>query len=375
MVDWKRRAADLADRLVAAGVLHEPAWRRAFESVPRHVFVPRFWAHDGDGRVGHLVTESQPGFIDQVYRDEVLVTLHTGDPDRTPISSSSAPSAIALMLEALDPHPGERVLEIGTGTGYNAALLSHRLGDAAVTSIDIDAELISLAGARLASLGLHPSLVVGDGMAGVPEEAPYDGIIATCATTGIPAAWVAQLAPDGRIVAPMTFGGALPVLVKTGAGTASGHFHRSGFGFMPLHPSGQPTPDGYEVPVPSAVLDHETRTDLGEAELGDTDFMLWLRLEVPESRLSWQHDSAGARVGLLIHTATRRAEVTFGPAGRHRVMQGADLLFNEVVEAWRRWGAFGRPPRDHLGMTATADGEQWVWMNSPASAVRWAIPR
>ena len=76
------------------------------------------------------------------------------------------PSLMARMLEALDVRDGHRVLEIGTGTGYNAALLCHRLGACNVVSIDIDPTLIVATRKRLAGLGHHPTLVVGDGTAG-----------------------------------------------------------------------------------------------------------------------------------------------------------------------------------------------------------------
>ncbi len=379
MIDWESRAAALADRLVASGALTDPDWRDAFAAVPRHAFVPRYWAYDEDSRATKLVDRDSDyaTWADAIYRDNVLVTLHSGDPDRTPISSSSAPSAIALMLEALDARPGDRVLEIGTGTGYNAALLGHRVGDHAVTSIDIDAGLVDLAAARLESLGMRPTLVVGDGIGGAPGGAPYDRIIATCATTGIPPSWVAQLAPGGRIVAPMTFGGALPVLGIAEPGTASGHFHRIGFGFMPLHPPGVSAPDGLTLPVPDSPDDpgSSTTTTLDETELGNTSFVLWLSLDVPDIRLVWERDAGGdTRTGLTVHTATRRATVTFAADGGHRVRQGTDRLFDDVTRAWRRWQLHGRPVRERLGLTATMDGSQHVWLDSPAGAIRWPVP-
>ena len=102
------------------------------------------------------------------------------------------------MLEALDLRDGHRVLEIGTGTGYNAALLSHRLGGEHVVSIDIDPDLVRTAEQRLKELGHFPTLVTGDGQAGVPDHGPYDRIIATCAVPEIPLAWIEQLAPGGQ---------------------------------------------------------------------------------------------------------------------------------------------------------------------------------
>ncbi|QYN32955.1 methyltransferase domain-containing protein [Pseudonocardia sp. DSM 110487] len=87
----------------------------------------------------------------------------------------------------LDAAPGHTVLEIGTG--YNAALLCHRLGSEAVTSIDIDPELVDAARETLMSVGFTPTLVAGDGADGVPERAPFDRILATCAVPAVPGAW------------------------------------------------------------------------------------------------------------------------------------------------------------------------------------------
>ncbi len=127
---WQEQDRELAAELAGQGVL-DPGWRAAFENVPRHVFVPAAYAADG--------TPRDPAC--PAYRDESLTTQIARMPDTgmvVPTSSSTRPSLMARMLGLLDVAPGDTVLEIGTGTGYNAALLAHRLGDEAVTSIDID---------------------------------------------------------------------------------------------------------------------------------------------------------------------------------------------------------------------------------------------
>ncbi len=108
------------------------------------------------------------------------------------------------MLEALDISLGMSVLEIGTGTGYNAALLCHRLGSACVTSVDIDPALVDAARERLAALGYTPRLAARDGSAGYPPGAPYDRVIATVGVHVIPAAWIGQTREGGRILANCT---------------------------------------------------------------------------------------------------------------------------------------------------------------------------
>ncbi|MGH3722225.1 MAG: protein-L-isoaspartate O-methyltransferase family protein, partial [Pseudonocardiaceae bacterium] len=109
-------------------------------------------------------------------------------------------------------------------TGYNTALLSHRLGDRDVYSVDIHPGLIKTAREHLAEIGCHPRLSTSDGADGWAEHAPFDRILATCAITQIPPRWIRQLADGGRIVAPFDAGDAGPLLVldKTGPDEVTG---------------------------------------------------------------------------------------------------------------------------------------------------------
>ncbi|MGH3811695.1 MAG: methyltransferase domain-containing protein [Pseudonocardiaceae bacterium] len=144
-----------------------------------------------------------------VYSDDTLVTkvvqlpmIRELRPATYPTwtSSSTLPSLVLTMLKALDVASDSRVLEIGTGSGYNAALLCERLGSKRVTSVDIDPELVELAQERLAANGYTPTLAAVDGADGYPPGAPYDRIIATCAVPAIPLAWLAQAAHGAVIV-------------------------------------------------------------------------------------------------------------------------------------------------------------------------------
>jgi protein-L-isoaspartate(D-aspartate) O-methyltransferase len=182
----------LAERLAALDGV-DPQWATAFAEVPRHVFVPRFYP---DLDTPEAVDGTDPcryeEWLDGVYSDESLVTQYRLTPGTTDLwqstSSSTRPSLMARMLTLLDVHDGHRVLEIGTGTGYNAALLCRRVGSSNVASLDIDAELVDAARRRLVSLDFHPVLTARDGATGWAEHAPYDRIIATCAVRTIPTA-------------------------------------------------------------------------------------------------------------------------------------------------------------------------------------------
>jgi protein-L-isoaspartate(D-aspartate) O-methyltransferase len=160
----------------------------ALRSVPRHLFVP----------------EVTP---ETAYRDEAIVTKR--DEDGHPISSSSQPAIMVLMLDQLGLAPGQRVLEIGAGTGYNAALISQLVAPGGeVVSVDIDLDLVQRARSNLARAG-YPQVTVAcaDGAEGFAARAPYDRIIATVGVWDLVPSWLDQLAPGGRIVVPLDLRG------------------------------------------------------------------------------------------------------------------------------------------------------------------------
>jgi protein-L-isoaspartate(D-aspartate) O-methyltransferase len=175
------RAADLRRLLVDDLAIEDDAVRAAFLAVPRERFLP--------GRP-----------VEEVYRDDAIVTKR--DERGMPISSSSQPQIMARMLERLALEPGQRVLEIGAGTGYNAALLKTIVGRRGrVVTVDVDPELAR--GARAALPGEGIRVIVGDGREGWSRGAPYDRIVATVAAGEIPSAWRDQLVDGGLLELPL----------------------------------------------------------------------------------------------------------------------------------------------------------------------------
>jgi protein-L-isoaspartate(D-aspartate) O-methyltransferase len=173
--------------------------------------------------------------LDLVYSNTALFVLPDG------LSSSSMPALMTRMLEVLDIHDGHKVLEIGAGTGYNAALLSHRLGDRQVFAVDIEPTLIYLARERLAKIGYYPTLVTADGANGLADHAPYDRIIATCAVPAVPWPWVEQTRVGGLILADVTpaqQAGNLVLLRRTPDG-AEGRFEGTYGCFMTMRRLGE----------------------------------------------------------------------------------------------------------------------------------------
>ncbi len=190
MADATSDATVLRDQLVSGleQALPDigPAILRAFRLVPRHLFVP-------------------DSGLAEAYRDDVIFTKSQ---DGISLSASSAPSIMAEMLELLDVRPGQRVLEIGAGTGYNAALLDEITGPAGqVVTLDIDEDVVWAARAHLRSAGRAERILLkcSDGALGWPDGTPYQRIIVTVGVWDIPRAWFDQLAPGGRLVVPLEF--------------------------------------------------------------------------------------------------------------------------------------------------------------------------
>ncbi|MFE7591967.1 methyltransferase domain-containing protein [Kitasatospora sp. NPDC057512] len=212
-----------------------PEWRKAAEAAPRHRFLPdRIWLNGEDGCLVPCDREYElDRWIAAAYTDEPVVTqIDDGQEpedlsDALPSSSASAPSIVFRMLELLDLTPGMRVLEIGTGTGFNAALLSHRLGDTNVTSIEIDSAVVELARSHLKANGYAPTVVHGDGTLGWSVQAPYDRVVATCSVRRVPHAWISQTRTGGAVLTPWenpwVCGGLLRLTVGDD-GTASGRY-------------------------------------------------------------------------------------------------------------------------------------------------------
>src|SRR5213594_1462476 len=177
----------LVDALVRRGAITDSRVEAAFRAVPRHLFLPRV-----------------P--LEEVYRDQAIPTKTI---DGEAVSSSSQPEIMATMLEQLGLEPGLRVLEIGAGTGYNAALMAHVVGETGtLITMDIDDDIVDGARAHLDAAGLsRVRVVLGDGGLGYPADAPYDRIILTVGAWDVAPAWWAQLRPGGRLVLPLTVGG------------------------------------------------------------------------------------------------------------------------------------------------------------------------
>lgn len=359
------RHAAMVDELVKAGDLRDPQWIDAFRAVPRHAFIP------DRVRVGERAIdryEDPDAWMAACYADQAVVTqTDDGEPGGPGVatSSASAPSVVAWMLHALDAADGHRVLEIGTGTGYNAALLAHRLGARNVTTIEIDERIADDARRALHHAGYTPIVVVGDGAAGDPDRAPYERLIATCAVRNIPRAWCAQVRPGGVIVTPWTPGpgtGALLTLHTGHDGTATGRCGED-LAFMELRAQRRPL---IRPPDLGETAERVTKTRLDPCSILFGDAAFAIRVRMPDARFGMGPDHLWA--GRDRDGAWARIQLDDGGSGTRRAeIGGPPSLWRALEDAWYWWADHDRPGPERFGVTVDTHG-QHVWLDEPGTS-------
>jgi protein-L-isoaspartate(D-aspartate) O-methyltransferase len=362
----RRLVRDLGER----GLIRSGPVRDAFLVVPRERFLPDLVTRQG---------------LEAVYRDEAIPTKF--DTNGLPVSSSSQPAIMAEMLEQLRLEPGMRVLEIGAGTGYNAALLAEMVGPGgAVTAIDIDPVIAREARSALRTGKHRAEVVSGDGREGFAARAPYDRIIVTASAAAVPRAWRDQLAEGGLLEVPLRLAGSggqvIPTLRRTrgrlvSVATICG-------GFMPLRkgdgdealPSRPPcllahdaTGDGPREPMRQisgdglTTLSSAAKRRLLVTALADgrrrplrlranpEALMLFLTVSLPRSRAVelWP----GRGVGLITRDGASLAYVGSRLRAGSRwistlTVHGDGRAADELDAAIRQWDALGRPGPQHL---------------------------
>lgn len=372
----------MVDQLIGDDASIPGEWERAFRRVRRDRFLGDFYYQPAGSDEWQLTRrrDQLERWMELVYsHDEVLVTS-LGEHGE-PVSSSSMPNVMARFLTLLDVRDGDRVLEIGTGTGYNAALLCARLGAALVTTVDADGDLVTSARKRLDGAGFRPTVAHADGYFGYPPGAPYDRIIATCSVARILEQWIDQLHPGGVVVAPISGGriksGLLVALRAQPDGSLVGRCDEMEVAFMPLRSS------ALAAPAPRGELsmtDIETRVLARPAgwaldQRASAAPNLYAGLKVADLDFGWSRDGRGrserALAGWVDGSWARL--MPDGDIGYILTQGGPRRLWDIYESAAEEWMRLGRPAWSRYGICITPDRRQFVWLDNPESGHRWDL--
>jgi methyltransferase of ATP-grasp peptide maturase system len=374
-----RLHTELAIDLRQKGVLDDPAWRRAFEAVPRHRFVPGFY-DDGGLRDEYGLFTWQPvteatdrdRWLAGVYADQTLITQFDAiEPDwdkpeprvgGAPTSSSTLPWLVMRMWADADIEDGHDVLEIGTGTGYSTALACERLGAEHVTSVDVDSRRLDQAAATLFDLEYFPTVATADGLYGYWPAAPYDRVVAACSVRAIPRQWLAQTRPGGKILATLSgwlHGYARALLTVGFDGTAGGPLLPGTISFMPARAHeapriGDPARWAELAGSPSRATRHAPeRITAANDEAFFARFLV--QCAIPDAQLHEQDDTTR----LIDAVSGSVAVLTRGNQGGWLVREGGPRSLWQTAEAvLDAYDDAGRPSQEEFRLDIDADSHR-----------------
>ncbi len=371
---------ELAGLLATKGITG-PRWIQAVAAVPRDLFLGEAVFHPDAGAEGILWRPirrdrtSSGEWLRMAHEDRTWVTQVDGimAEDATqalsgaPTSSSTLPSLVVTMLERARIADGDRVLEIGTGTGYSTALLCERLGSGQVTSVECDPAVAARARTALETAGHTPALTVGDGLTVHDRDAEYDRLIATCSVRYIPACWIWQVRGGGTITAPLSgwLGGTVLAHLTVGSdGTAGGRFLADSLSFMFARPHDRPSRAHYLLNI-----GEQPGTRISPAVLDDPAARFVAQLGAPSA----EKLGTGDHVVLLDVATGSQATTEPAPDGGWRVRQHGPLrLWDAVEDAISTWREAGSPPVPAFGLAVTREGQR-VWLGCP-DGPSWQLP-
>ncbi|MEU5225321.1 methyltransferase domain-containing protein [Streptomyces toyocaensis] len=364
-MDWTPHAAALADRITYPG----SSWWVPVRQTPRHLLVERWYTPGPRGWTVLDGPSDDEAWAAAAYADTTLVTrvgaVHADHAEAgrpvtgQPTSSSTLPSLVVTMLRHGRLTPGVRLLDVATGSGYSTALACRRLGDDLVTTLDIDPYLVDAAAQRLDRIGLHPTVVTADADG---EELPgvYDRIVSMVSMPRIPAAWLAALAPGGRLVTTLTGTGLIITADKTDDGGATGRVEWDRGAFMTTR-----TGDDY----PPALDDLFATASTAEGEVSVSPFPVldvmqaweaWSMLSLTAPGIEHRNGTTGdgSRMTWMLHSDGSWARAHTAP-GEHTttVHQGGPRRLYEHLEQIRwQWLKHGELPVYGAQATITPDG-------------------
>ena len=321
--------------------------KRSLFNVPRHFFIEQYYDEkESDGIVQVKSPEPTSEQLARIYSNSGLMIRET------PHSAASQPSLVFGMLDDLELTRGLKVLEVGTGSGWNAGLIAFGVeDDRLVYSIDLQADLIEKARMHLRCAGFNRvNLKVGDGGYGWDGEI-FDRIIVTVGSPDIPLAWVQSLADEGLLVMPLkTRGVGDPILrLYKQNGRLTGKFTRWA-GFMNLQGNFKsPTEDVLRPPWPPVVkqLLQEKLTPVSLPEFFSTDCAFWLRLNGEPIQILREYEGQSGMHSVLLDRElpalyVPRSAYTHQPEKRMDVY-GSQQLVGRFIKGVEEWINLGRP--------------------------------
>ncbi len=353
----------LVDLLHQRGELTDLKVQEAFAAVPRHIFLP-------------------DTTLETVYSDTSVPVCY--DDSGEIICSATMPSMVAFMLDQLDLRNGDNVLEIGTGTGYIAALIRYIVGHkGTVTSLEIDHQIAKLAQDNLQrAVATDAKVVHVDGSFGYAPRAQYDRIVSAAGIWDIPAAWLTQLKPRGRIVAPVSIDGLQVVggfTVQPDGSLLSQHLMPSSFVYIRGDAAGPRIRkrigstslnviadeiDKVDAAALHLMLSQDYETSLLSNPLNTTDywygFLPYLMLSERKDQIFALYDIPGDQQaygingeGFALICPGSAVFIPYYGSGRVHGFAGADAML-EIEEHLHNWNNAGRPGLDRLRLRFVA---------------------
>lgn len=363
----------LVDILKQNGAIVSPEIESTFLKVPRHMLIENIYQFDNEW---HKETfdpyNPTPAHLEYIYSNKAIVIGINGD---APSSSASQPGLVANMLELLELRPGMKVLEIGAGTGYNAALMSNLVGgQSLIVSVDIQKDLIARTQRLLSSAG-YPNikLVARDGFEGVIEEAPYDRIVATVGCPDLSPHWAKQLSPLGEMLIPLSHGGWHPLIKvwKDNDDMVAQVVSQSGF--MPIigtmattelwqydHNAIFPFESAQEMPP---IDSSYSREDL---------FHFYYFMSFRDLRSFWNI----APLAYGLHDATK-GYIAISPQTGNVLLRGDNELLTILRHLYIEWREAGKPKRTDFRITFLLHGQpktlksRWSWKLKRKFYTQW----
>jgi len=347
-IDWESRAARLARGITRPG----SRWQGPVATIPRHVLVPCWFqpAGSSDGaweRCDGRVDENR--WLNAAYSDRSLVTrvgeLHADHATEQPVhgrqtSSATLPLLVVIMLQYACIQDDSVVLDVGTGSGYSAAVLARRLGDTQVTSIDLDPYLTKVARERLLAIGLRPCLLTGDATGALQERA-YDRIVAMTSVRPIPSTWLRALKPGGRLVTAIANTGIIITADTTEAGAAVGQVEWIAGGFMRARHGSDYPPALQAVAATATATVSRGRYPIPQIPY-TWDLGTMMQLAAPGVEHHYRCSDTGQRTASMVHPDGSWAVATAEGLESPTVRQGGPRRLWDILDEIRdRWLAAG----------------------------------